>query len=83
MTQDDKSSQVMVIGLSESITNDFLLILSVLVSLLSATLIVSNTIRMLKRKMFRTLIFLFYFNAFLAVLAFFALFTLIFYFSFI
>ena len=83
MTENDKSHEVMVFDLSDSIINDFLLVLSVLVSMISATLIVSNTIRMLKRRMFRMLIFLFYFSAFMAVLAFFALFILIFYFSFI
>ena len=83
MTENDKSHEVMVFDLSDSIINDFLLVLSVLVSMISATLIVSNTIRMIKRRMFRMLIFLFYFSAFMAVLAFFALFILIFYFSFI
>ena len=83
MTENDRSNQVMVMSLSDSIINDFLLVLSVLVSLISATLIVSNTIRMLKRNMFRMLIFHTYLSAFLAVLAFFALFILIFYFSFI
>ena len=77
------SPKVLEIDLSDSIMNDFLLAISVLMTLISATLIVSNTTRLLNRKMFKMLIFLFYLNAFLAVLAFIALYILIYYFSFI
>ena len=83
MTESDNTDEVLEIDLSDSIMNDFLLAISILMTLISATLIISNTARLLNRKMFKILIFLFYLNAFLAVLAFIALYILMYYFSFI
>ena len=83
MTESDNTDEVLEIDLSDSIMNDFLLAISILMTLISATLIISNTARLLNRKMFKILIFLFYLNAFLAVLAFIALYMLMYYFSFI
>ena len=83
MTESDNTDEVLEIDLSDSIMNDFLLAISILMTLISTTLIVSNTARLLNRKMFKILIFLFYLNAFLAVLAFIALYILMYYFSFI
>ena len=83
MTESDNIDEVLEIDLSDSIMNDFLLAISILMTLISATLIISNTARLLNRKMFKILIFLFYLNAFLAVLAFIALYILMYYFSFI
>ena len=83
MTESDNTDEVLEIDLSDSIMNDFLLAISILMTLISTTLIISNTARLLNRKMFKILIFLFYLNAFLAVLAFIALYILMYYFSFI
>ena len=83
MTESDNNDEVLEIDLSDSIINDFLLVISAIMTLISAALIVSNTARLLNRNMFKILIFLFYLNVFLAVLVFITLYSVMYYYSFV